>query len=292
MPVKLGAHMSIAGGCDRAVRAAHAVGFQTVQLFTKNNNQWKAPPLTDAHRAAFRAALAETGIVEPVVHNSYLINLGSPDDALWKKSIDAMTVEVERCEALGIDDLVTHPGAHVGQGEEAGLRPDRGGARRGPPPDPGDAGADRPGDDRGAGDLPRAPVRAPRARSSTGSPSRSGWASASTPAIFSRQGIPWRPRRSTMRRWMRWTGPSESAGSGSGTSTTAVASAGAGSIATPASAAGTWAWSRSAAFFSDPRFRSVPMILETPKGTEDGEDLDAVNLGVLRKLELGSSVTA
>jgi len=113
--------MSIAGGCDRAVRAAHAIGFQTVQLFTKNNNQWKAPPLTDAHRAAFRTALAETGIVEPVVHNSYLINLGSSDDALWKKSIDAMTVEVERCEALGVTDLVTHPGAHVGQGEKAGL---------------------------------------------------------------------------------------------------------------------------------------------------------------------------
>jgi deoxyribonuclease-4 len=121
MPVKLGAHMSIAGGCDLAVRAAHAIGFQTVQLFTRNNNQWKAPPLTDAHTAAFRAALAETGIAQPVVHNSYLINLGSPDDALWKKSIDAMTVEVERCEALGVSDLVAHPGAHVGQGEEAGL---------------------------------------------------------------------------------------------------------------------------------------------------------------------------
>src|SRR5690242_3391198 len=121
MPLKIGAHMSIAGGCDRAVRAAHAIGFQTVQLFTKNNNQWKAPPLTEAHVSAFRAALAETGIVDPVAHNSYLINLGSPDDTLWKKSIDAMTVEVERCQALGVKDLVTHPGAHKGAGEEAGL---------------------------------------------------------------------------------------------------------------------------------------------------------------------------
>lgn len=121
MPLKLGAHMSIAGGCDKAVVAAQRVGFASVQLFTKNNNQWRAPELTDGHVAAFRSALAEAGLVDPVAHNSYLINLGSPDDALWNKSIDAMTVEVERCHALGINDLVAHPGAHVGQGEEAGL---------------------------------------------------------------------------------------------------------------------------------------------------------------------------
>jgi deoxyribonuclease-4 len=113
--------MSIAGGVDRAVRAAHAFGFQTVQLFTKNNNQWKAPPLTEVQQKAFRTALAETGIVDPVVHNSYLINLGSPDAALWKKSIDAMTVEVERCAFLEVLDLVAHPGAHLGQGEDEGL---------------------------------------------------------------------------------------------------------------------------------------------------------------------------
>src|SRR4051812_27254965 len=100
MSAKLGGHMSIAGGCDRAVRSAHAIGFQTVQLFTKNNNQWKAAPLTDAHVSAFRAALSETGIVDPVVHNSYLINLGSPDDGLWNRSIDAMTIELERCQTL------------------------------------------------------------------------------------------------------------------------------------------------------------------------------------------------
>lgn len=114
--------MSIAGGCEKAIYAASKIGFQTVQLFTKNNNQWKAPELTESHRAAFRLALAETGITTPVAHNSYLINLASPDDVLWNKSIDAMTVEVERCEALGIGDLVAHPGAHVGSGEEPGLK--------------------------------------------------------------------------------------------------------------------------------------------------------------------------
>ncbi|MGP0065694.1 MAG: deoxyribonuclease IV [Isosphaeraceae bacterium] len=116
-----GAHMSIAGGCDRAVWAAHAVPFETVQLFTKNNNRWDASPISDEHAESFRSALRQTGLVSPVAHTSYLINLASPDDALWKKSIDAMTVEVERCGLLGIGDLVVHPGAHMGTGEDAGL---------------------------------------------------------------------------------------------------------------------------------------------------------------------------
>jgi deoxyribonuclease IV len=122
MPAKLGAHMSIAGGCENAVWAASKIGFQTVQLFSKNNNQWKAPPLSDQHVAAFRGAIDATGIVDPVVHNSYLINLASPDDALWNRSIDAMMVEVDSCQALGIADLVAHPGAHTGSGDEAGLK--------------------------------------------------------------------------------------------------------------------------------------------------------------------------
>ena len=118
---KFGAHMSIAGGHHLAVRAAHNLGFRCVQVFTKSSNQWKAKPLDDALVAEFRA-LAETGVADPVAHNSYLINLASPDDGLWKKSIDAMTVEVERAELLGIADLVAHPGAHVGSGEKTGIR--------------------------------------------------------------------------------------------------------------------------------------------------------------------------
>jgi deoxyribonuclease-4 len=114
--------MSIAGGCEQAVLAARAVGFRTVQLFTKNNNQWKAPELTAEHAGAFRAALLQTGIIDPVAHTSYLINLASPDDELWKRSIEAMVVEVERCHQLGIADLVVHPGAHMGAGEAAGLK--------------------------------------------------------------------------------------------------------------------------------------------------------------------------
>src|SRR5262249_46179785 len=82
-----GAHMSISGGCDRAVWAARAVPFQTVQLFTKNNSRWNGTMLTDAQAEAFRTALDQTGILGPVAHTSYLINLASPDDNLWWKSI-------------------------------------------------------------------------------------------------------------------------------------------------------------------------------------------------------------
>jgi deoxyribonuclease-4 len=113
--------MSIAGGHDQAVRRAAALGFGTVQLFTKSTNQWAARPLTDEQIRAFAAALRETGVVHPVAHDSYLINLASPGEALRNRSIDSLTLELERAEALGIPDLVIHPGAHMGEGEEAGL---------------------------------------------------------------------------------------------------------------------------------------------------------------------------
>jgi deoxyribonuclease IV len=122
LPCKFGAHMSIAGGHERAVVAAHEVGFQAVQIFTKNGNQWNAPALTTEQAAAFRQALERTGIRDTVAHSSYLINLASPDDTLWERSIEAMVIEMQRCHRLGIDDLVVHPGAHMGAGEETGLR--------------------------------------------------------------------------------------------------------------------------------------------------------------------------
>ena len=113
--------MSSAGGCDRAVRAPQAVDFITVQLFTKNNNQWKASPLTGEHVAAFREALQQTGIVDPSPAPYSPSTFGAgPDGVLWKKSIEAMTIEIQRCHLLGIPDLVVHPGSHMGQGEKAG----------------------------------------------------------------------------------------------------------------------------------------------------------------------------
>jgi|SRR5579863_760647 len=117
----LGAHMSIAGGYYKAVEAAAEYGMDVVQLFTKNNNQWKARPLAQSEIDEFRAALKSTGVKCPVAHDSYLINLASPDDVLWQKSIDAFTIELERAESLGLIGVVMHPGAFVHSTEEAGL---------------------------------------------------------------------------------------------------------------------------------------------------------------------------
>ena len=114
--------MSMAGGFYKAVEAAHRVGCDCVQLFTKNNNQWRAKPIDDEQVDRFRSALAELKIGHPISHDSYLINLASPDDGLWKKSIDAMVVELQRAELLGIPYVVAHPGAYTTSSEELGLR--------------------------------------------------------------------------------------------------------------------------------------------------------------------------
>jgi deoxyribonuclease-4 len=119
--MRLGAHMSIAGGVENAVLRGHSVGCEAIAMFTKNNNQWKAKPLTQDDADRFNAALVETGIHPIVAHTSYLINLGSPDAALWKKSIASMEDELARCELLGIPYLVLHPGSHMGKGVDYGL---------------------------------------------------------------------------------------------------------------------------------------------------------------------------
>jgi deoxyribonuclease-4 len=117
----LGAHMSIAGGYYRAVEHAQRCGCDCVQLFTKNNNQWKAKPITAEEAEKFRDALAASGVSHPISHDSYLINLATPDDDLWRRSIDAFVVELQRAEQLGIAYVVMHPGACVTSTEAAGL---------------------------------------------------------------------------------------------------------------------------------------------------------------------------
>jgi deoxyribonuclease-4 len=117
----LGAHMSIAGGYYKAVEAADRAGCDCVQLFTKNNNQWRAKELTDEDVARFRAALDELAIAHPIAHDSYLINLASPDKSLWKKSVDAFVIELRRAERLGIPYVVAHPGAYTTSSEAAGI---------------------------------------------------------------------------------------------------------------------------------------------------------------------------
>jgi deoxyribonuclease-4 len=113
--------MSIAGGYYKAVEAAAEYGMDVVQLFTKNNNQWNAKPLSQSDIDDFQAALKRTGVKCPVAHDSYLINLASPKDDLWQKSLEAFVVELERAEALGLIGVVMHPGAFVDSSEEAGL---------------------------------------------------------------------------------------------------------------------------------------------------------------------------
>ncbi|MBI3781433.1 MAG: deoxyribonuclease IV [candidate division NC10 bacterium] len=118
----LGAHMSIAGGVNLAPLRGRQVGCRTIQLFTKSSNQWRAKPLPPEEIERFRANLQTTGIAPAAAHDSYLINLASTDPALHHKSMAAFLEELERAEALGIPYLVAHPGAHMGAGEEAGLR--------------------------------------------------------------------------------------------------------------------------------------------------------------------------
>jgi deoxyribonuclease-4 len=92
------------------------------QIFTKNASQWAAKPLDPVMIERWNEQRATTGIQHLVAHDSYLINVGSPDDANWEKSRQALAVELERCDQLSVPYLVSHPGAHMGEGEEAGIR--------------------------------------------------------------------------------------------------------------------------------------------------------------------------
>jgi deoxyribonuclease IV len=118
----LGAHMSISGGAFNAPLAGKKATCDTIQIFTKSSNQWKAKPLGHEEIARFFEEQKNTGVTVACAHDSYLINLASPDAELYDKSIDAFGIELERCAVLQIPNLVMHPGSHVGSGEEAGLK--------------------------------------------------------------------------------------------------------------------------------------------------------------------------
>lgn len=120
MPL-FGSHLSIAGGYHNAAIKAGELGMDTVQIFTKNNNQWRAKTLTDEDVRLFQAAVKDQGLRMPCAHDSYLINLASPNEELWQKSMDAFVVELERAEMLGLAGVVMHPGSYVDSCEEMGL---------------------------------------------------------------------------------------------------------------------------------------------------------------------------
>lgn len=122
MSLDFGTHASAAGGVDKALQRAVDVGATSAQIFSKNERQWRAKPLDPAVVERFHEERERTGIRQMVVHDSYLINLASPKDDLLEKSMAAFQDELERCDELAIQYLVTHPGAHTGSGVEEGIR--------------------------------------------------------------------------------------------------------------------------------------------------------------------------
>lgn len=119
--LKLGAHMSIAGGVSYALERAASVKSNAVQVFTKNNRQWQGLPLaqTDVGRWNEQKPIHQIG--DAVSHASYLINLASPKEPLWEKSLLAHQDELQRARAYSIPHVVLHPGSHTGSGLEGGI---------------------------------------------------------------------------------------------------------------------------------------------------------------------------
>lgn len=275
--------MSIAGGYYKAVQAAARAGCDCVQLFTKNNNQWRAKPITDAEAERFRATLAELGIAHPISHDSYLINLASPDDELWKKSIDAFIVELQRAELLGIPYVVAHPGAYTTSSEAKGLKRIA----------------------RGLNEVHKQ-TRGIAAKclleTTAGQGSNLGWKFEHLAAVMDgvrdpdrlgvcldtchvfAAGYPLQAKKdylATMRQFDKIVGLGQikafhlnDSKAKFGSRVDRHAGIGRGEMGVEP-----FRW-----LLNDRRFRRVPMYMETPKGEEDGEDLDVTNLTILRGL--------
>jgi deoxyribonuclease-4 len=119
---KLGAHMSIAGGVDRALERGASIGCDTVQIFLKNNMQWRGRQLLATEVQRFKLRQNETKIRPVFAHSSYLVNLAASNALFLRRSIAAMIDEIDRATQLGVPFIVMHPGAHMGVGERPGLR--------------------------------------------------------------------------------------------------------------------------------------------------------------------------
>lgn len=120
--ILLGAHMSIAGGVHTAVERAMSIGCTTMQMFVKNNNQWRGKKLPAEDTATYKKLLRESSIGPVVVHDTYLINLCATDKTILRKSREALKDELDRCETLGVEYLNFHPGSHMGAGEREGIQ--------------------------------------------------------------------------------------------------------------------------------------------------------------------------
>lgn len=113
--------MSTAGGAHTAFERGAKVGCDAIQIFSKNNNQWAAKPVSAEDVTAFRAKQTAVGGTPIICHASYLLNMASPDDALWERSHGALREEIERAALLGIPALVVHVGSHKGEGMDKGI---------------------------------------------------------------------------------------------------------------------------------------------------------------------------
>jgi deoxyribonuclease-4 len=118
----VGAHMSIAGGVSNSLLFGEELGCTTIQIFTKNNNQWNTKELTPDEVKKFIENQKKTEISPVVGHNGYLINLASPKEDIYNLSLEAMLIEVQRAERLALPYLVMHPGSHLGSGEKEGIK--------------------------------------------------------------------------------------------------------------------------------------------------------------------------
>jgi deoxyribonuclease IV len=117
----LGAHVPTTGGLANGPANGAAVGADAIQIFTRNQMQWRCKPLGEEEPFAFRESMKASGVRMVLAHGSYLVNLASPVDDFLTKSRECFLLEMERCHALGIPFLVFHPGAHMGLGETEGL---------------------------------------------------------------------------------------------------------------------------------------------------------------------------
>ncbi|HLX12254.1 MAG TPA: deoxyribonuclease IV [Bacteroidota bacterium] len=120
--VLVGAHQSIAGGMHKAFELGESIGQTALQVFTKSPNQWYAKPITDEDIANYKSAQSKANMDPVVAHACYLINMCASNKDILKKSREGYLDELKRCEAVGIPYLNFHPGGHMGQGEETGIK--------------------------------------------------------------------------------------------------------------------------------------------------------------------------
>jgi deoxyribonuclease-4 len=119
--MKIGFHVSISGSIDLSVDRALALGCNTFQIFTRNPRGWRPRPLRGEEVEAFREKRSRAGIEPVYAHTPYLINLASPREEVYRRSVEALIFDLERCRALEVHYLVTHLGSHLGSGSEHGI---------------------------------------------------------------------------------------------------------------------------------------------------------------------------